>query len=100
MNSDDNARINAAYIRNWQQHNPKLLALKTDGKTLQYENNVVDISNIYMQDLLINRNLFHNINTVDCKVLFDVIKTHTFATISKEIEMEQKLRSWNKNEYQ
>ncbi len=98
MSGYNNQKINAAYINAWQQNNPKLLELKTDGETLKFNNETINISNVYMQDLLINPNLFYNIASISSKVLFEIIKTHTIALKIKELTMLEKVRSWNKYE--
>jgi hypothetical protein len=99
MSGNNNYQINAAYVANWQKLNPKLATLKTDGRYLEYEDKKIDISNIYMQDILSNSNLFYSINEIDAKTLFDVIKIHVEAIKIKEKELNEKVRRFNEYEY-
>lgn len=99
MSGNDNFQINAAYVATWKQENPKLLDLKTDGHYLYYQNEKLDISDIYMQDLLSNPNLFYSIRTIDGKDLFNIIKIHVNAVKIKEIELKEKVRRLNEYEF-
>ncbi len=92
MSSRENAKTNAAYIAYWQQLNPKLLALSTDGCILHYEQESLDISDIYMQDILRNANLYGSIPTIEAKDLFAIIKIYVITMKIKEEEHRQKLR--------
>lgn len=95
MSSMDNVKINAAYVATWQMNNPQLLKFKTDGKYLYYQDEKLDISNVYMQDLFRNSNLFYNINTISAQDLFNIIKLHTLAIEINERKLNIKVRSMN-----
>lgn len=92
MSSTDNFQINAAYVASWKQVNPKLCNIKIDGKYLYYLNEKLNISNIYMQDILSNPNLYYSIDTIEEKDLFNIIKIHVNAIELKEKELEEKVR--------
>lgn len=99
MSGNNNFQVNAAYVAYWKQSNPKLFDLKTDGRYLYYQNEKLDISEIYMQDLLNNPNLFYNINTLESQDLFNIIKIHVTAIQMKERELENKVRRLNEYEF-
>lgn len=99
MSGFDNSKINAAYVASWKEKNPKLFDLKMDGKHLIYYNEKLDISEIYMQDILINPNIFYNITTIESKDLFAIIKLHVYAIKIKEKELEEKTRRMKEYEY-
>lgn len=92
MGSNSNSDINAAYVASWQEKNPLLKDLKINGTSLSYKDETIDIKNIYMQDILMNPNIFNNIYKMDSKVLFDLIKLHTWAMKIKERDLENKVR--------
>ncbi len=92
MSGNNNISVNAAYVASWKEKNPLLFELKTDGKYLTYQNQTIDISTIYIQDLLFNSNLLNSIPFIEGKELFDVIKLHTEAIKIKEMELEEKTR--------
>jgi hypothetical protein len=100
MSSNNIITINAAYVATWKKMNPKLKSLKTDGHYLEYNNEKIDISNIYMQDILNNPNLYYSINSIEAVDLFNVIKLHIIAMNIKEKELEEKVRRYNEYEYQ
>ena len=92
MSSTSIESINAAYVASWKEKNPNLLPLQTDGHYLLYQNQKIDISEIYMQDLLLNPILFQNINTIGANDLFEIIKLHINAIKIKERELKNKTR--------
>lgn len=92
MHSSDISKINAAYVATWQQNNPKLLDIKTDGKYLYYQKESIDIEDIYMQDLFSNSELFYRMNTISAKDLFCIIKVHVYATKIKESKLNANVR--------
>lgn len=92
MSSFDNSKINAAYVASWKQANKKLEELKTDGKTLYYQDKTLNIQDIYMQDLFSNSNLFYSMNTIGPNDLFNIITIHTIAVKIKEQDLENKVR--------
>lgn len=98
MSGNKNEDINAAYIAFWKQKNPKLNDIETDGKTLSYHNEKIDITDIYMQDILKNPNIFYSIDTMESKTLVDIIKVHVYAILIKEKELEEKVRRYNEYE--
>lgn len=99
MSGNDNFQINAAYVASWKQVNPKLLNLKTDGHYLYYRDEKLDISNIYMQDVLNNPNLFYSMDTIEEQDLFNIIKIHVNAIKIKEEELKNKVRRLNEYEF-
>ncbi len=99
MSSYDNSQINAAYIAFWKQKNSKLNDLETDGYILKYKNEQLRISEIYMQDILRNPNIFYNMDIIEGSDLFKIIKVHTYAMQLKELELEEKVRRYNEYEY-
>ena len=99
MSSYDNSQINAAYIAFWKQKNPKLHDLETNGYLLKYKNEQLIISEIYMQDILKNPNIFYSIDTIESDDLFKIIKVHTLSMYLKELELEEKVRRYNEYEY-
>lgn len=92
MSGNNNIQINAAYVASWKTKNLKLLELKTDGHFLTYQNKKIDISEIYMQDILMNSNTFNFIYSMEAKDLFRIIELHTHAIQMKEKELENKVR--------
>ncbi len=92
MSGNSNKEINAAYVASWKEKNPKLLELETDGKYLKYKNEKLDISNIYMQDVLINPNTFNDIPYMEVQDLFMIIKLHVYAIHVKEKQLQEKVR--------
>lgn len=99
MSGNSNKEINAAYVASWKEKNPKLFALETDGKYLKYKDEKIDIREIYMQDVLINPNLFHSISYIEAEVLFNIIKLHAYAIQVKERELEEKVRRMKEYDY-
>ena len=73
--------------------------LETNGYYLHYQNEKLDISEVYIQDLLANPNLFYSIDNIDSQVLFRVIEIHVNAIKIKERELENKVRRLNEYEY-
>lgn len=98
MSGNNNYQINAAYVASWQKINPKLKTLKTDGHYLQYLEDKIDLSGIYMQDILSNPNLFYSINTIESEDLFNIIKIHVNSIKIKERELKEKVRRLNEYE--
>ena len=92
MGSNDILHINAAYVASWKKVNPKLYDLNTDGRYLYYKDEKIDISEIYMQDILSNPNLFYSIDNIDSKDLFNIIMIHVNAIKIKEKELKEKVR--------
>lgn len=92
MSGIDNKKINAAYVASWKEKNPKLADIKIEGNFLVYQNEKVDISEIYMQDILLNPYTFHSITTMEAKDLFTVIKLHVEARQMKEKSLVNKVR--------
>jgi hypothetical protein len=92
MSGNNVIQTNAAYVANWKERNPKLSDLKTDGRYLEYNNERIDISEIYMQDILSNPNLYYSINYINSNDLFNIIKIHVQAMKIKERELERKVR--------
>lgn len=99
MSSNNNDKINAAYVALWKEKNPKLKDIKTDGHFLIYKNEKLDIHDIYMQDILINPNTFYGIETMDGNDVFQLIKLHVYATKIKEKELQEKTRRLKEYEY-
>ena len=99
MSSNDNFLVNAAYVASWKQINPKLLNLETDGHYLSYFDQKIDISDIYMQDILSNSNLFYSLNTIEEEDLFNIIKIHVDSIKIKEQELKNKVRRFQEYEY-
>ncbi len=99
MSGNSNKEINAAYVASWKEKNPKLSLLETDGKYLKYMEEKIDIQDIYMQDVLINSNLFHNIPYIDANKLFNIIKLHVYAIQVKEKELKEKVRRMKEYDY-
>ncbi len=99
MSGSDNFQINAAYVASWKQENPKLFDMHTDGHYLYYKNQKLDISDIYMQDLLNNPTLFRNLSSIEGQDLFNVISIHVNAIKIKEKELQNKVRRLNEYEY-
>lgn len=98
MSSNNNDQINAAYVASWKEKNPKLNDIETNGHFLIYKNEKIDISNIYMQDILKNPNIFYSIDTIESKDLFKIIKTHIYSVLSKEKSLEEKVRRYQEYE--
>ena len=99
MSGNNNIEINAAYVASWKEKNPKLFDIKTDGHFLTYQNQKIDISEIYMQDILMNPNTFHSIFSMEAKDLFNIIELHVYAIQMKEKELENKVRRMKEYEY-
>lgn len=99
MSSNNNNQINAAYVALWKEKNPNLKEINTDGRYLVYQNEKLDIQDIYMQDILLNPNIFVEINTMNEKDLFQIIKLHVYATKMKEKELLEKARRLREYEY-
>jgi hypothetical protein len=99
MSGNNIIQINAAYVASWKKMNPKLNALKTDGHYLEYNNEKIDISEIYMQDILSNPNLYYSISSIEANDLFNIIKIHVEAMKIKEKELAEKVRRANAYEY-
>ncbi len=99
MSGNNNKDINAAYIAFWKSKNPKLNDIETNGKVLTYHNEKINITDIYMQDILRNPNIFYSIDTMESKTLVDIIKVHIFAILLKEKELEEKVRRYQEYEY-
>lgn len=99
MGGNNNFQINAAYVASWKQVNPKLYEIKTDGRYLYYQNEKLDISDIYMQDILSNPNLFYSMDTIEGQDLFNIIKIHVNAIKIKEKELEDKVRRLSEYEF-
>lgn len=95
MGSNNNYRINAAYVASWKQKNPKLQDIETDGHYLIYKDKKIDISNIYMQDVLKNPNIFNSIEVIDSETLIRIIEVHIYSMRIKEKELEEKVRRYN-----
>lgn len=95
MGSNNNYRINAAYVASWKQKNPKLQDIETDGHYLIYKNKKIDISNIYMQDVLKNPNIFNSMEVIDSETLIRIIEVHIYSMLIKEKELEEKVRRYN-----
>lgn len=100
MSGNKNEDINAAYIAFWKQKNPKLKDIQTDGRVLTYRDEKIDITNIYMQDILKNPNIFYSIDTMESQTLIDIIKVHVYSIMIKEKELEEKVRRYNSYEYE
>lgn len=92
MSGKSNIDINAAYVASWQEKNPLLKDISLENNILSYKNEKINIEDIYMQDILMNANTFNSIYKIDGKVLFDLIKLHTFAIKIKERDLKIKLR--------
>lgn len=99
MSSNTSYTNNAAYVASWKERNPKLSELKTDGHYLEYQHERIDISEVYIQDILSNPNLFYSIDNIECVDLFNVIKIHVKAIQIKEKELEEKVRSLKEYEF-
>ena len=99
MGSNDNCKINAAYVASWKKKNPKLQDIETDGHYLFYINNKLDISEIYMQDILKNPNIFYSIDTMTSELLYKIIKVHIHSILIKEKQLKEKVRRYNEYEY-
>ncbi len=82
MNS--NVRANIAYIEYFKTLNPKLREINCDGNYLQYNNKKVDISQIYMQDILANNALYQAIRDIEAIDLVNLIELHVYAVQVKE----------------
>jgi len=98
MGGNDILQINAAYVASWKKVNPKLHDLDTDGRYLYYKDEKIDISDIYMQDILNNPNLFYSIDNIESKDLFNIIMIHVSAIKIKEKELKEKVRRLNNYE--
>lgn len=92
MSGMNNSKINAAYVATWQQNNPQLLELKTDGSYLYYQNEKLNIQDIYMQDILSNPNVYQSINKITARDLFNIIKLHAYAIKIKEIDLIRRMK--------
>lgn len=99
MSSNSNTDINAAYVASWKEKNPKLFEFETDGKYLKYQNEKIDISDIYMQDILMNPNTFNAIPVIEAKDLFELIQLHIYGIQVKEKELLKKARRLKEYEY-
>ena len=93
-----NKDINAAYIALWKSKNKNLVDIDTDGEYLIYQNEKIDIREIYMQDILRNPTIFTSINQMNSDTFIQIIKTHIEALKIKNIELEEKVRRYNMNE--
>ena len=98
MSGKENYEINAAYVASWKQLNPKLVNLETNGHYLYFNNEKLDISNVYMQDILSNSNLFYGMKDIEGQDLFNVIKIHVNALKIKEKQLQNKVRRFNEYE--
>ncbi len=98
MGSNDNYKINAAYVALWKSKNPKLKDIECDGHYIAFGGEKLDISDVYMQDILQNPNIFYSIDNIDSKDLFKIIKTHSYAIHVKEKELEEKVRRYKEYE--
>ncbi len=94
MSGNKKEDINAAYIAFWKEKNPKLKDIETDGKILSYHNEKINITDVYMQDILRNPNIFYSIDTMESRTLVDIIKVHIYAILLKEKELEEKVRRY------
>lgn len=99
MSSNENKKINAAYVALWKQKNPKLSEINIEGNFLLYQNEKINIENIYMQDILINPNTFKVLETIEAKDLFTLIKLHAYAIQIKEKYLIEKMRRFKEYEY-
>ncbi len=99
MSGSNNSQINAAYVASWQQKNPKLFEIKTDGHYLTYKNEKIDISDIYMQDILRSPNIFYSIENMECEDLFKIIKVHVYSMLIKEKQLKEKVRRYREYEF-
>ncbi len=99
MGSNNNYEINAAYVASWKEKNPKLKDIETDGHYLNYHGEKIDISNVYMQDILRNPNIFYGMDTMESDDLIKIIKVHIYSILLKEKELEEKVRRYNEYEY-
>ncbi len=99
MSSNDNCKINAAYVASWKKKNPKLQEIETDGHYLFYKKNRLDISEIYMQDILKNPNIFYSMDTMSSELLYKIIKVHIQSILIKEKQLKEKVRRYNDLEY-
>ena len=77
MNS--NVRANIAYIEYFKSLNPNLKEIICNGNYLVYNNEKIDISNVYMQDILANNTLFQSIRNITAFDLVNLIKMHIYA---------------------
>ena len=100
MSSNEFSKINAAYVASWKERNPKLMEIKTDGQFLTYQNEIIDIRDIYMQDILSNPRIFHSITTMDAEDLFTIIKLHVCAIEMKERKLLNKARRMKEYGYE
>lgn len=100
MGSNSNIDINAAYVATWKAKNPNLFDLNVKDHFLIYQNEKIDISEIYMQDILINPNLFQSIYFIESKDLFTIIKLHIDAIKIKERTLKEKVRRRKEYDYQ
>ena len=92
MSGTTNEKINAAYVASWKDKNPQLSSLQTDGHYLTYQNQKIDISDIYMQDILLNPILFQNMSHINADTLFNVIRLHVDTIKMKERDLRNKAR--------
>ncbi len=99
MSSNENEKRNAAYVALWKEKNPKLAEIKIEGNFLLYQNEKIDLKNIYMQDILINPNTFKAIETIEASDLFTLIKLHSYAIQVKEKYLIEKMRRFKEYEY-
>ena len=90
--NNSNQNINVAYVTSWKERNPQFSLLQTDGHYLMYQNQKIDIRDIYMQDILLNPILFQNIYQLKAQELFDVIRLHVDAMKMKEKDLANKTR--------
>lgn len=99
MSGNNNISVNAAYISTWKQKNPKLFDIYTNGHYLVYKNQKVDISNIYMQDILRNPHIFYHIDSIESELLFKIIQVHTYSMLIKEKQLKEKVRRYSEYGY-
>lgn len=95
MDLSNNLIANIAYIEHFKANNPKLNELKCSGKYLEYLGERIDISDIYIQDVLTNRNLFESLKDIDANELFIIIKLHCEAIQIKEQGLINKIGELN-----
>ena len=99
MEFNENIFANVAYIEHIKSHNPKLKDIKCSGKYLEYLNEKIDISEIYIQDILTNKMLFDSLGTIEAEDFLTIIKLHIGAIKIKEKEFIYKMGEM-KNEHE
>lgn len=95
MNLNNNIQANMAYINHFKALNPKLSDIKCEGKYLEYNEERLDMSGIYIQDILSNRYLYENLKEIDAQTLVTIIKLHIEAVKIKEKELINKIGALN-----